>query len=484
MSPARAAGNSAIDLLLALLLATGVAVSIWYFVGDGDQAPPSSGGSHPGKLKGGVAVRLGAESVGIPVLGDSESAWYFSEWRKILAAENPATDDRLESWLTAQPGVRNVRVNRRFIPVEVGPSKPDTILTVAYDREEHLGPVPIDWSVFGYRLLKDDVSTRMAGKTGGPRVDPGHSRGVLWLIAVACAHGALIIVVVLRGIVRLFRGRSPAPEHPWDFDTEHEEGADTSPVPAKALTAAQVVAWVVGAAVVLLVLVALHERFVGNFLPHASARGWVWFSSVDWRPGDLSRNIVYSAFLIVPLGVQLFFRYLLVGRWRAAGRPMTGVLMTAIVFAVLWLDLSLVPLGLAVGGILGWLMVRGVPVIGLFALHALVNSVLFAFLQTGTPPPDGHDRRLERSWEGSPETLYGRVGFTARGRFIIPESSFNGVSSKASFEMNYLAITHDRLLVGVGKRSGTFRIAFEGNDLVFTPAHRSAAEPTDRYRKQ
>ena len=161
MSPARAARSSAIDLLLALLLATGVAVSIWYFVGDGDEPEPSPWRQDPGKLKGEVAVRLGAESVGIPVLGDSESAWYFREWRKIVAAENPATSDRLESWLTAQPGVSNVHVSRHFIPVEVGPSKPDTILTVRYDRAKQLGPVPIDWPAFGYRALKNDERAQM-----------------------------------------------------------------------------------------------------------------------------------------------------------------------------------------------------------------------------------------------------------------------------------------------------------------------------------
>jgi hypothetical protein len=488
MFPARAARNSTIDLLLALLLATGVAVSIWYFVGDGDKAEPGPWGS--GKLKGEVAVRLGAESVGIPVLGESESAWYFSEWRKILAAENPATDDRLESWLAARPGVSNVRVNRRFIPVEVGPSRPDTILTVRYDREEHLGAVPIDWPAFGYRLLKDDASTRMTGQTSGPRVEPGHSRGILWLIAVACAHGALIIVFVLRGTVRLFRRRSPAEAPPWEFDTEPDEagaGAPPPVPPAKALPAARVIFLVVVAAVVLLVLVVVHERQVGKVVPHATARGWVWFSSVDWRPGDLSRNIVYSAFLIVPLGVQLFFRYLLVRRWQEAGRPVIGVLLTAVAFAVLWLDAALVPLGLAVGGVLGWLAVRGVPVIGLFALHALVNGVLFGFLMTGTPPPDGHDQRLEGTWvqvDGDTQSGFGRIGFKDRGRFIIPESRFNGVSSRASFEMNYLAITRDRLLVGVGKRSGTFRFAFEGDELVFTPAHRRPTEPADRYRRK
>ena len=58
MSPAWAARNTAIDLFLALVLATAVAVSIWYFVGDGDKREPGPWGSNPGKLKGEYAVRL------------------------------------------------------------------------------------------------------------------------------------------------------------------------------------------------------------------------------------------------------------------------------------------------------------------------------------------------------------------------------------------------------------------------------------------
>jgi hypothetical protein len=484
MSAAWAARNTAIDLFLALVLAIVVAVSIWYFVGDGDKRRPGPWGSNPSNLRGEYAVLLGAESVGIPLLGDGENVWYFGELRMFVAAENPATDDRLKSWLAEQPGVHNVRVNRTLIPVEAGPARPDTRLTILYDRPEHLGPVPIDWPALGYAALENNERTPTTWLAGGPKAAPGHSRGVLWLIAVACANGALIVVGGLRCAGRLFRRRSPAESPPCEFDTESDEdGADTPPCPAvEALSAAQVIIVIVIAGAVLLGLVALHERLVGEVIPHATARGWVWFSSVDWTPKDLSRKIVYRAFLITPLGIQLVLRYLVVGRWRAAGRPLTGVLITAITFAVLWLDVSLVPLGLAVGWILGWLAVRGLPVIGLFALHALVNGALFGFVLTGSPPPGGHDQRLEGSWvpvDGGPKARFGRVEFTANSQFLISRRLNDG-PIESSQEMYYLILPRDRLLVGAGRRSGTFQIAFEGNELVFTPAHRPPNEPLDR----
>ena len=476
-SPARATVNSAIDLSLALLIASVTAVSIWYFVDHGDG------------LKGELAVRLGGESLGLHTLGDREDLWDYGGWCKFVAAENPPTDDRLVEWLAAQPEVSNIRATREPDRSEFARSRCDTKLTVRYDRPGHLELVPIDWAAFGYRVPQDVPPTRVAGLLGKPKVKPGHSRGIMWLIAVGSAHAALLVVVVARGIIWLFRRRSPVPPPPWVFETDSDEedvGHPPSVPPAESSSAARVIALVVGAAMILLGLVALHERLVGDVVPHATARGWVWFSSMGWPEKDKARERVYLAFLLAPLGAQLFFRYLLVGRWRAAGRPTTGVLLTAGVFAFLWLDLSLVPLGLVVGGSVGWLALRGVPVVGLFALHALVNSVLFGFLQSGSAPPDGHDSRLEGSWvkvDGSPKTLKGRIAFTANGRAVIPLFHNDGIPSDESINYYYLALDRDRVLYGVGGGTGKFRIAFKGNELVFTPAHRSPTEPTDRYRR-
>jgi hypothetical protein len=109
MSPTRAARDSALDLLLALLLAAGAAVSIWYYVGDNNGTRP---------LKGELAVRLGGESLGLPTLGAREDLWDCGGWCVFAAAENPPTDDRLVEWLKAQPGVSNVRVSRESVASE------------------------------------------------------------------------------------------------------------------------------------------------------------------------------------------------------------------------------------------------------------------------------------------------------------------------------------------------------------------------------
>jgi hypothetical protein len=488
VSPTGAARHSAVDLLAALLLAAGATMALWYYVGDNN-------GTNP--LKGELAVRLGGESLGLPTLGDREDLWDYGSWCAFLAAENPPTDDHLVEWLAARPGVSNVHVSREPTPERFAQFRCDTKLIVHYDRPQDLDRVPIDWGALGYRVPKDDPPVVwFSGPLGRPKVPSGHSRGVLWLIAAACAHGALLVVVVLRGTILLFRRRVPTETPPWVFDTDaDEEGAEGPPVPsAEKPSAMRVIALVVVAAVVLPMLVGLHERLVGKVVPHATARGWVWFSSSDWGNKVVVRERIYLAFLAAPLSAQLFFRYLLVGRWRAAGRPAVGVLLTAVTCAFLWLDLTLVPLGLAVGGILGWLALRGVPVLGLFALHALVNGILFGFLHTGTPPPDGHDPRLEGSWvsvEGSPNTLQQRIAFTAKGqattvsgtgRGVIPGSR-GGVPSGTPVEWYYLALDRDRVLLGVGGYTGKFRIAFDDHELVFTPPHRSPAEPIDRYRR-
>jgi hypothetical protein len=490
MLPDRAARNSAIDLLSALVLATVAAVSIWYFTGDS-----KSDETAPGPLKGELAVRLGAESLGIPALGNRADLWYFGEWRQFVAADNPANDDRLVTWLAAQPGVSNVRASRKSSAQGLDRDHFDTTLKIRYDRPGELGLAPIDWPAFGYRLPKDDAVMLMAGQIGGPKVHLGHSRGVLWLIAVACVHVALLVVVLVRGSIWLFRRRTPilpaeASTAVLDFDIDPgDESLSAPPItpPAEALPTARVFPLVMVSTIVLLGLVVVHERLVATIIPHATARGWVWFSSFGWKNTETECERIYLVFLAAPLAAQLFFRYFLVGRWRAAGRPAIGVLLTAVAFAFLWLDLSLAPLGLAVGGILGWLALRGVPVVGLFALHALVNGAVFAFLLTDRAPPDGHDPRLDGSWlqvEGSPKTWHGRIAFTADGRVIVPAFCNNRVPSEESVEWYYLALDHDRLLVGVGGNTGKFRIAFEGDELIFTPVHRSPAEPFDRYRRK
>jgi hypothetical protein len=498
----------AIDLFLALLLAAGALVAIWYYVGDGEG------------LKGELAVRLGGESLGLATLGDREDLWDFGEWRKFVAAENPATDDRLVEWLAAQPGVSNVRVRRDSDPQELDRSHFDTTLTLRYDRPGDLGQVPIDWPAFGYRAIEDNARTRKTGLLGKPKVQPGHSRGVLWLIAVACAHGALLVVVLVRGAGALFRRRPPLP--PADpapttpvlvslsdrglfaqgrvvdrCGSASETGSCTPglvpargeppPVaPAAPAPTPPAFAPVLVAAVVLLVLVVFHELLVAAIVPHATARGWVWFSSVAWRNKNVACGSIYLAFLTAPLAAQLFFRSLLVGRWKEAGRPAVGVSLAAVAFAALWLDASLVPLGLVVGGVLGWLACRGVPVVGLFLLHALVNGVLFVFLLSGSPPPDGHDPRLEDSWvqvDGVAPPSWGRIAFTANGRVVLPEWVTDGVPSEASVEWYYLALGRDRVIFGVGGRVWKCRVAFEGDELIFTPDRKSRVGPPDRFRR-
>jgi hypothetical protein len=458
VSTIRAALHTVIDLGAAVVLAVGVAVGVWYYVGDGE------------KLKGELAVRLGAESVGVPALGDRADRWAFGESRRFVAAENPATDDRLTEWLAAQPGVGNVRVARESDPTLLPHFHYDTTLWVNYDRPGHFGPVAIDWPARGYRPPADDFFTRGGrGPTGYAPMRPEHSRGVLWLIGLACAHGALLVVVLARVAAGLARGRRTLP-------------ADTMPTP-------RAVALVAGAAVVLGALVALNEHAVVPLFPHATARGWVWFGALDWINTDAVRTRIYFALLAGPLAVQLFVRYLLAARWAGAGRALVAVPLTAVTFAALWLDLSLVPLGLAVGAVLGWLAARGVPAVGLIALHALVNGSVYVFLLgPNTPPPLAHDPRLIGTWQSMrpPSEPSARIEFKTDGtiasRLEVPPGPLNGRdrSDVGHLSTHYLALDREYLMV---RRWGKVRVQFEGDELVITDAEGLTAGRATRYRR-
>ena len=128
------------------------------------------------------------------------------------------------------------------------------------------------------------------------------------MIAVACSHGALLAVVLLRVIIGLARGKRRLPAEP------------------PSLGAAHAFVLVLVAAVVVLGLVVLHERLVAKVIPHATARGWVWFSKLDWINKEVVGERVYYIFLAAPVGVQLFLFYLLAGRWKSVGRPMAAAL--------------------------------------------------------------------------------------------------------------------------------------------------------------
>lgn len=463
MSAARAALHSLLDLALAALLAVTAAVLLWNYVGTND---PKN------MLKGELAVRLGAESVGIPVMGDRADLWAFSAGGEFVAADLPATDDRLKEWLEAQPGVSNARITRRTESQWVLERfHYDTYLSLRYDRAGHLGPVIVDWRGFGYRPPRDRVGPT-GGAFGEPKFSVGHARGVLWLIGVACAHGAVLVVLLLRVAVGLIRGRRTLP-----------------PEAVGTVGTAQAIVYVLIAAVVVVGLVVFHERLVTKLIPHATARGWVWFSWTDWINKEAVGQRILVAFLAGPLAVQLFVRYLLAARWRAAGRPIVAVPLSAVLLAALWLDVSLVPLGLAVGAVLGWLASRGVSAVGLIALHAIVNSVLFSFLLSGSQPPSGHDPRLVGTWVpvGTNEKTPDRLEFTANGGLNLtaehPPDFFDGPAGRTrTVNGYYLFIDRDLVLVrGIGM--GKVRIAFEGDELVVAPAEGANIDRAERFKR-
>lgn len=451
MSPARAALHSAIDLLLAFTIATAVAVTTWYHVGDGEG------------FKGELAVRLGGESIGLPTMGDRADLWEFTERRHFAAPDGPPTDDRLKEWFAAVPHVTNLSVDRKTEtdPIAIRFLKFDTTVTVRYDRPGNLGPAGVNWQQLGYTAPADGLLAHQLGPTGEPRVRVDRCRGILWLTAVGCAHGALLIVVLGRGAVWLARGRPQSPTATTSF--------------------ANKIALMLVAAVVLVGLVALHEQLVRKVVPYATARGWVWLSSLGWGDAEKVRGWIYCAFLAGPIAVQLFYRYLLVGRWVVAGKPAVGVLLAAAVVAALWLDVSLVPLGLAVGAVLGCLAWRGVPVVGLMALHALVNAVLFGFLSGGYAPPSGCDPRLIGTWESmrGPFEINVRMTFkpngTVESQLQIPIDP-DDINARSE----YVATDRDHIFV---RQLGKVAVAFEGEEMVLTSSEGPSAGQATRYRR-
>ncbi|MHC4078314.1 MAG: lysostaphin resistance A-like protein [Planctomycetota bacterium] len=250
----------------------------------------------------------------------------------------------LRDWATGQPGVQDVMVRR----VEKAGKGEVVELRYGSQSKEHLAP---PWQELGY-LRPDSTTRRWVGKL---RIGVHQGLSYYLFLLARCLDVGFLIV----GILWLRRARRAGRPLPRLF-----RGA-----------ARRAAVWGLVAGLVLAGLVWLY-----SLVPLAAGKGiaGAWPMTVFWPAW--ARIVSLSLVpLVFPLCQELFFRGALFGSFQGAGRPWTGVLVSALLFTVVQLDLRAAPAFLVIGVVQAWLYKRTesllAPLIAGFVCAALAITL-------------------------------------------------------------------------------------------------------------
>ena len=235
----------------------------------------------------------------------------------------PTDLDPLRGWAVRQPGIQDVEVQRV--------TKPDKREVV----ELRYGSSSKQWLTPPWEELGCPKPQSMARQWSGKlRITVQHGLAYyLFLLSRSLDLGFLIV-----GILWFRRARRSGRPLPRLF-----RGA-----------ARRAAVWGLVAGLVLAGLVWLYAQ-----VPVAAGKGIAgpWWMTVFWLPWAriLSLSLVP---LVFPLCQELFFRGALFGSFQGAGRPWTGIVVSALLFTVVQLDLRAAPIFLVMGVVQAWLYKR------------------------------------------------------------------------------------------------------------------------------
>ncbi|MBI3848109.1 MAG: CPBP family intramembrane metalloprotease [Planctomycetes bacterium] len=269
--------------------------------------------------------------VGLPVLHVD---------RYVLSALSP-NDSALEEWLRARDGVDKVTVARGGDRVEI-----------AYrTRERSLvwsSSIP-PWSQLGYgSVLSASVGCRVEVQS-------------VFLACLLASQAGFFIV----GLHRVRSSRAA--------------GEPFRPLVAGSFAKAAANGLVVGAALVAFGF--LYDRGLrAVYDPSDQAGLWGLLRELDI--GAKIALVVLGA-VVAPICEEAFFRGAVYGSFVAAGRPLVGAWLSAIVFSSVHFDLPRLPALMIYGLVLAWLYDRQRSLVAPIVAHVVNNATAFALILAG-----------------------------------------------------------------------------------------------------
>jgi membrane protease YdiL (CAAX protease family) len=335
MSLRKLIGWTVFDLALALLIGTGLAVTVFAFI-------------YPYRPARELAFCYGLHSLGVPYSAPGLREKYdrvSNEWSYTLLVDcqaTPADDQPLVEWLRGHAPFDVERVKRWRSTWSARPAAARVVVTLIGPQGQEMPEVP--WEQLGYK----PAAWPPSWEADGPFMQDGPPPAAFLLIFLGFLQVGLAVV----GLLRWWRNRRAAPDTP-----PRGEG--------QSLLAA------LGVAVVLAGLFWANLQAV-RFLfgPAVSQRPWwqyapslCWFMPRGTNLGPMTTvhppflQMVVGVVIVLgaPLAQELFFRGGMLGMWMAAGRFWAGAVLSALAGAALFLDWTGLPVLLVAGLALAWL---------------------------------------------------------------------------------------------------------------------------------
>jgi membrane protease YdiL (CAAX protease family) len=361
MSLRKLVGWTVFDLVLALLIGTGLAIAVFATM-------------FPYRPARELAFCYGLNSLGVPLSAPGLRETYervSGEWRytfELNCHVTPADDQALEDWLRGQGAFAVEHVWRRRTRYSSGVTSALVSISLIGPKGRELPEVP--WEQLGYK----PASSPPYWEAHGPFMQDGPPRAAFLLIYLAFLQVGFAVV----GLFRWWRNRRVASGAP-----PRGEGQSLPVAVGVGLVLAGLLWATLQAVRFLLGPVTSQQAFlhyvpsVAWFMPpRASAMGPMVTVPLPFLQLVVGVIIVLGA----PLVQELFFRGGMVGMWASANRFWAGAVLSALTSALLILDWTLLPVLLVAGLALAWLYRWSGSLLAPLLAHILFNAAMLCMI--------------------------------------------------------------------------------------------------------
>jgi membrane protease YdiL (CAAX protease family) len=362
MSLGRLALRTGFDLLLAISIGLGLALTILYSVG-----------------QGWLEVRCGLRAIGIPVPVDEEARlWQHRMWERFTTF--PTDDSALKSWLIEQPGLEEVRLIRKESNgLEVRFRGSPELRKQFRPPWQSLGYDGQTWGEWGYwwdELKESDQR----------------------LIELACLQVGFLIAALCRL---------------WRTNREQKARGNSLPAPRR-----QDLLVVLGSglavAAVLAAMAIGNDLFLRELLRRQGVVAGIW-SSIRLFPPWAQTLASVAIVLIAPAMQELFFRGSILRMWARSGRVWLGGALSAFLFAALCLDVPMFPLFAVAGMALARLYLRTRSLPASYCAHAVFNGAILLLVLGLIPGLRSSNDLIIGTWKPIGERRESNLEFTKEG---------------------------------------------------------------------